>query len=89
MHERIEKWEPGPEGLWLAVLMVAVEDIRGRHLAIDSLRNRLRIQSARVWLQSSSGDPGGFVWICNALALEPEWVRHLALGKVNGRGIER
>ena len=82
MRERDEQWEPGPEGLWLAVLMVAVEDVRGHRSPTGSLRGRLSAYSARQWFRSPNGDPGGFVWICHILDLEPEWVRRLALGAV-------
>ncbi|MCH8054650.1 MAG: hypothetical protein IH857_00655 [Deltaproteobacteria bacterium] len=80
MHERDEIWESGATGLWLAVLMIAVEDVRGRRLSIGSLRGRLSSYSAKQWFQSSSSDPGGFVWICEILNLKPEWVLRLALG---------
>ena len=78
--ERDKEWMPGALGLWSAVLMVAVEDARGRYLAIDSLQDRLRSYSTRQWFRSSNGDPGWFTWICDILNLEPEWIRRLALG---------
>ncbi len=80
---------PGAEGLWLAVVVQAVEDLRGYRLSIGSLRGRLSIYSAREWLQSPEGGIGSLAWICDALGLEVEWVRALVLGKVNGRGVER
>jgi hypothetical protein len=82
MHERDEKWEPGPEGLWSAVLMVAVEDVRGRRLSIALLRGRLSINSARQRLQSPDGGSGSFAWVCDILGLEVELVLRLALGAV-------
>ena len=76
---RDKEWESGAEGLWSAVLMVAVEDVRGQRLLIGSLRGRLIIRSTRQWFQSSEGGVGSLAWICDALGLEVEGVRGLAL----------
>jgi len=81
--------DAGCGGLWLAVVVQTVEDLRGRRSPTGSLRGRLSVYSAKQWFQSSNSDPGGFVWICDTLGLEVERVRPLVLGKVNGRGVER
>jgi len=64
---------PGAEGLWLAVVVRALEDLHRHRLSIGSLRGRLSICSAQQWFQSLEGGIG---------SLEPERVRALALGAV-------
>ena len=80
--ERDNGWESGAEDLWLAVIVQAVADLRGNQFSSETIRYRLITRAARQWFQSSNGNPGGFVWICNILGLEPQWVRRLALGAV-------
>ena len=80
--ERDNGWESGAEGLWLAVVVQAVEDLHGHRSPAGSLRGRLSIRSAQEWVQSSDGGIGSLAWICNILGLEVEWVRRLALGAV-------
>ncbi len=70
---------PGAQGLWLAVIVQAVEDLHGHCSPTESLRSRLSIYSAREWVQSSDGEIGSLVWICDALGLEVERVRGLAV----------
>jgi len=73
---------PGAETLWVAVIKQTVEDLRQHHSPTESLRGRIRLYSAQEWLQSSDSGIGSLVWICDALGLEPQWVRRLALGAI-------
>ncbi len=73
---------PGAEGLWLAVVVQALEDLHRHRLSIGSLRGRLSISSARQWFQSREGGIGSIAWVCDILGLEVELVRRLALGAV-------
>ena len=74
--------------LWGAVLRQAVEDIqcsgpsfeivmnginlRGR---TDSTRIRRNKNNAAAWFRSSSDDVGSFLWICDLLGFDADFVR--------------
>lgn len=79
---RNNEWESGAEDLWLAVIVQAVEDLRGHRSPTGSLWGRLSVYSAKEWFQSPGGGIGSFGWICDVLGLEVERIRGLALGTV-------
>ncbi len=75
----------GPQRLWAAVLANAVMGLEQR-LSIDGRRNRspqnrkLRDESL-TWIRSHLVTPGSFIFVCDTLRIDPEFLRERLLRK--------
>jgi len=75
----------GAHRLWAAVLANAVMSLEQR-LSIDGRRNRspqnrkLRDESL-TWLQSQLTTPGSFLFICDTLCIDPDFLRERLVRK--------
>jgi hypothetical protein len=65
--------------LWGAVLMQAIYDTVGLHVATSARDRRLIRQQAESWFLFHSSSLGSFLWVCNSLNLDPASVRRRAL----------
>ena len=66
----------GPEkDLVIAVLQRAVEDARGDLKGLG-VKDRQKVQqSALGWIRRNTNRCFSFLWVCDALELDPEWIR--------------
>jgi hypothetical protein len=58
--------------LWVNVLLQATLDVAGK--GNGDQRAQLQ-QSTRAWFASNQKTPGSFLWVCDRLELNPEWIR--------------
>jgi hypothetical protein len=73
-----------PRELWAAVLKQAIEDARHgpsqsecMHLAfyeMEQFRRDVRA-AAEDWIADDVNEPRRFLWVCDVLGLDPEYVR--------------
>jgi len=63
--------------LWSAVLEQALTDAQGNY---NSLR-----EEARKWFLSENYGAASFLWICDVLDLDPDFLRNVYRNEWNGR----
>lgn len=70
----------GYTALWASVMAVAIADLDAR---LMSLR-----RAARHWMyEERRDDPGSFVWICDALDLDPKLLRMQCLTRAGRKAL--
>jgi hypothetical protein len=71
--------EPSPEKvLWAEVLLQAAESLQGRLMFLGEDREAIQREAAE-WFNSCSQEIGSFLWVCQALDLDPQTVRQAIL----------
>ena len=77
----------GPQRLWAAVLENAVRGLEqrgifhyGKEYNIIRQKRTLRDESL-TWLQSQLTTPGSFIFICDTLCIDPDFLRERLLRK--------
>jgi hypothetical protein len=75
--------------LWGHVLLQAICDVVGLHVAASAHDRRLIRQQAETWFLAHSSSLGSFRWVCNSLGLDPATVRRhaftLSVGQLRQR----
>ena len=79
----------GPQRLWAAVLDNAVMGLEKRG-AFNSWKSKHRLRDeALVWLQTNLTEPGSFIFICEHLGLDSDFLRERLLTKYYGESTPR
>ena len=66
--------------LWASVIYVAFIDLKPRNVKSESAKadaRRVR-DAAYAWIFSSNRKPQSFLWICECLDIDPEYLRSMA-----------
>ena len=66
--------------LWISVLWRAAYDFHGRFGADETTQ-----QDAEGWLYSTSTALGSFLWVCNSLDLNPDYLRERLIAEATPR----
>ncbi len=71
--------------LWAAVLEQAIKDVQGDARAHKGKVRSIFSEGAWTWFRSESQEIGSFLWTCNMLGFEPDFILTL----VTKQDIER
>jgi hypothetical protein len=61
--------------LWVGVLHLAIDDVRGIGAGSTKSDRALRMEQARTWVRSDNREVASFHWICVTLDIDPERAR--------------
>jgi hypothetical protein len=66
--------------LWASVIYVAFIDLKPRNVKSESAKaDARRVRgAAHAWIFSSNREPQSFLWICECLDIDPEYLRSMA-----------
>lgn len=65
--------------LWTSVLISAMSDLQNKAKYGAAPTNR---HIAQAWIDSEESAPSSFVWVCNALGMDPERTRTAIYNRV-------
>lgn len=68
--------------LWVAVLQLAIDDVRGTGAGCTKSDRARHTSQARSWIYSGTCNVVGFNWICVTLDIDPDRARALILKEV-------
>jgi len=86
----LERLDGGLARLLRAVLRAALKDaVRPAHFGGGFRAAGLRQQDALAWLQSEDSHPFSYRWICDALRLDPSYLRALVFDRMAVRELGR
>lgn len=80
---RLNEYKPYAR-VWVAVLTQAIKDIKPgldgirwnkSHLPNHNLIQDAKSRSAAVWMLSTNTSPCSFLWVCDVLGYDPDFVR--------------
>ena len=60
--------------LWAAVLEQAIKDVQGDARARRGKVRSIFSEGAWAWFRSESQEVGSFLWTCNMLGFEPDFI---------------
>ena len=60
--------------LWAAVLEQAIKDVQGDERARRGKVRSIFSEGAWAWFRSESQEVGSFLWTCNMLGFEPDFI---------------
>ncbi|UCF82980.1 MAG: hypothetical protein JSV50_17610 [Desulfobacteraceae bacterium] len=63
--------------LWAAVLEQAIKDVQGDERAHRGKVRSIFSEGAWAWFRSESQEVGSFLWTCNMLGFEPDFILSL------------
>lgn len=69
--------------LWAAVLEQAIKDVQGDARARKGKVKSIFSEGAWTWFNSESQEIGSFLWTCNMLGLEPDFILSLVTQQDN------
>lgn len=76
----------GEKALLVAIIIQAVQDMRGAAAGVHRGYKPAIQREARQWLMSERRGGGSFVWICETLDLSASWLRRELLNLVETGG---